>query len=109
MDAECGDDAVVTLDHIAKEEPNVSPVLYAGRKEKAETIINGFEELERYREIGTVGECRAAVERNQTKQVTDIQGDKLKFGTCPCCGRRISDIEGGNYCQNCGQRLEWRE
>ena len=56
------DDAVVTLDHIAKEEPNVSPMLYAGRKEKAEAIIKGFEELEQYREIGTVEECRAAVE-----------------------------------------------
>lgn len=48
------DDAVVTLDHIAKEEPNVSPMLYAGRKAKAETIINGFDELEKYRAIGTV-------------------------------------------------------
>lgn len=55
------DDAVVTLDHIAKEEPNVSPMLYAGRKEKAETIINGFEELEQYRTIGTVEEVREAV------------------------------------------------
>ena len=59
------DDAVVTLDHIAKEEPNVSPMLYAGRKEKAETIINGFEELEQYRSIGTVEECRAAVEKQK--------------------------------------------
>lgn len=57
------DDAVVTLDHIAKEEPNVSPMLYAGRKEKAETIIKGFEELEQYRAIGTVEECRAAVDK----------------------------------------------
>ena len=55
------DDAVVTLDHIAKEEPNVSPMLYAGRKEKAETIINGFEELEKYRAIGTVEECKNSV------------------------------------------------
>ena len=55
------DDAVVTLDHIAKEEPNVSPMLYAGRKEKAETIINGFEELEKYRAIGTVEEWKNSV------------------------------------------------
>ena len=59
------DDAVVTLDHIAKEEPNVSPMLYAGRKEKAETIIKGFEELEQYRAIGTPEECRAAVEKQK--------------------------------------------
>lgn len=27
--------AIVTLDHIAKEEPNVSPLVYKGREEKA--------------------------------------------------------------------------
>ena len=59
------DNAVVTLDHIAKEEPNVSPMLYAGRKEKAEIIINGFEELEQYRAIGTVEECLAAMEKQK--------------------------------------------
>ena len=48
------DHAVVTLDHIKNNEPNVSPVLYEGRKEKAETIIKGFEELGRYRAIGTI-------------------------------------------------------
>lgn len=48
-----------------------------------------------------------ALERNQPKQVTDIKEDKLKFGTCPCCGKRISDVEGGNYCQNCGQHILW--
>ena len=48
------DDAVATLDHIKNNEPNVSPVLYEGRKEKAETIIKGFEELGRYRAIGTI-------------------------------------------------------
>ena len=56
------DDAVVTLDHIQKNEPNVSPMLYEGRKQKAETIIVGFEELEQYRAIGTVEECRAAMD-----------------------------------------------
>ena len=48
---------------MTKNEPNVSPMLYAGRKENAETIIKGFEELQQYRAIGTVEECREAVER----------------------------------------------
>lgn len=39
------DDAVVTLDYIETNEPNVSPMLYKGRKEKAEIIIKGFEEF----------------------------------------------------------------
>ena len=33
----------------------------------------------------------------------------LIFGTCPNCGRRVSNVEGGNFCQNCGQRLKWEE
>lgn len=46
--------------------------------------------------------------RNEKKLVTDIRGgDVLLFGTCPSCGRRISNVEGGNFCQNCGQRLKW--
>lgn len=45
------DDAIATLDHIAKEEPNVSPLLYNGRKEKAQIILDAFDELEKYREM----------------------------------------------------------
>lgn len=55
------------------------------------------------------GRAIDALERNQPKQVTDIQVDKLRFGTCPICKRRISTVEGGNYCQNCGQRIDWSE
>lgn len=33
----------------------------------------------------------------------------LSFGTCPKCKRRVSNVEGGNYCQNCGQRLKWED
>lgn len=56
------DDAVITLDHIQKNEPNVSPMLYAGRKKKAETIIEMCEELEQYRAIGTVEELKSMKE-----------------------------------------------
>lgn len=48
------DDAIVTLDYIEREEQNVSPLLYSGRKEKAETILKGFKELEQYRTLGSV-------------------------------------------------------
>lgn len=48
------DAALVILDHIAENEPNVSPMLYTGRKEKAEIILNAFDELEQYRSLGTV-------------------------------------------------------
>lgn len=46
------------MTEIAKNEPNVSPMLYAGRKEKAEVILNAFKELEQYRALGTVEELK---------------------------------------------------
>lgn len=49
--------AVVTLDHIVKEEPNVSPLFYKGREEKANTILVMVEELKQYRAIGTPEEA----------------------------------------------------
>mgnify|MGYP003469540549 CR=1 FL=1 len=105
------DDAVATLDHIAKEEPNVSPMLYAGRKEKAETIIKGFEELEQYRAIGTPDECRAAVEKQKAKKPVEMKPtDKLLNGyfVCPICGGLVGMDEYSNkYCGCCGQKLDW--
>ena len=81
------DDAVVTLDHIAKEEPNVSPMLYSGRKEKAETIINGFEELEKYRAIGTVEELQKA----------EKEEDILKFYYCDSEDSYLVGLRTGNF------------
>lgn len=111
------DDAVVTLDHIAKEEPNVSPMLYAGRKEKAETIIKGFEELEKYRAIGTPEECRAAVEKQKAKKPIPIDYEKYMDTVinaqflrgaywCPNC-RHV--VKSGTHCNDCGQKLDWSD
>ena len=102
------DDAVATLDHIAKEEPNVSPMLYAGRKEKAETIIKGFEELEQYRAIGTPDECRAAVEKQKERK--PIKYDKMALWAyaCPKCGEPLIKTNYEyKYCDMCGQKLDW--
>ncbi len=59
--------------------------------------------------------CREMVElrqRNTAILPENIKGNKkdngrLLFGTCPKCKTRVSNVEGGNYCQNCGQRLKW--
>ena len=105
------DDAVVTLDHIAKEESNVSPMLYAGRKEKAEAIIKGFEELEQYREIGTVEEYRASLEKQTAAKPLggmDIEGNE--YAICRECSAILSDGEWfAQYCPDCGKKVDWRE
>ena len=50
-----------------------------------------------------------ALKKQIPKKVTSASnGDKLRFGTCPSCNKRISNVEGGNYCQNCGNAIDWR-
>ena len=112
------DNAVVTLDHIAKEEPNVSSLLYKGRKEKASTILAMVGELLQYRAIGTPEECRAAVEKQTAKKVVSFEyhNGTINYG-CPVCKRKIiSKINDewcagtfNEYCDRCGQKLDWSD
>lgn len=108
------DDAMVCLDEMkrdAKKNLNTHyiPLLYEGRKRKAKTVIYALIELNAYNQLGTLEEVREAVEKQREKKATNIRGDKLKFCTCPSCEKRITNVEGGNYCQNCGQKLDWSE
>ena len=98
------DDAVVTLDHIVKEEPNVSPLVYKGREEKANTILAMVEELKRYRAIGTPEECRETVEKQEPFK-PETAGLYIGIGRCKC-GVEFLDSKT-NYCGNCGQKLNW--
>lgn len=100
------DNAVVTLDHIAKEEPNVSPLLYKGRKEKASTILAMVGELLQYRTIGTVEECREAVEKQTARKVTTNHSWTHYHFFCPVCNMEVNDMK---YCPNCGQKIEWSD
>ena len=113
------DNAVVTLDHIAKEEPNVSPLLYEGRKEKANTILEMVEELLQYRAIGTIEECRDAVEKQKPKKPIEhrynnpiarfINGDVAykTYYNCPNCNALY--VERDKTCYKCGQMLNWSD
>ena len=73
-------------------------------------------EVKEYRAIGTVEECRAAVE-NQTAKKPDYEGDGYADGhlvydtwICPCCGKHYEvDYDNYNYCPDCGQKLDWSD
>ena len=62
---------------------------------------------EAYKVIGTPDECRAAMEKQKAKTVTDIHVDEYR---CPACGSENTTSDtltvGDHYCPNCGQRLE---
>ena len=68
-----------------------------------EMAINALEEVQQYRQIGTVEECRAAVEMRTAKKPID----RIAFKECPTCGH--VDIGYYDFCERCGQRLDWRD
>lgn len=110
--------AMVTLDLIVKEEPNVSPLFYKGREEKANTILAMVEEVQKYRAIGTPEECEAAREKQMPKRPKEYED---KYYGCPTCGNvllhkwekypdKLMDKSNGLlYCLGCGQKLDWSD
>lgn len=101
--------AMVTLDHIVKEEPNVSLLVYKGREERANTILAMVEEVQQYREIGTPEECQAAMEKQTAKKAITYRGTNR--ADCPACGATVRGIGApfGNWCSKCGQKLDWSD
>lgn len=79
-------------------------------------VIECIKELQQCREIGTVEECREAVEKQRTKK-THIVTNELLGGTsyvCPNCGAETmlidrNRIQWGHmqkYCGCCGQAID---
>ena len=79
-----------------------------------EEAIEALKEIQQYREIGTVEECREAVEKQtQKKCIIDSCPDHTHY-KCPSCGQiELSIYKHGfprlgritKYCENCGQAL----
>ena len=74
-----------------------------------EEVIKALKEIQQYRAIGTVEECREAVEKQKPKKPVK---DKYHHNCCPNCGWIVSG-EGGYgeefcpHCENCGQAIQW--
>lgn len=69
--------------------------------------IKALEEIQQYHAIGTVEECRMAVEKQKPKKVNlrhIRKYDGYDDGVCPCCG---TYVENDVYCPKCGQKLDW--
>lgn len=75
--------------------------------EDMEMAIKALEEIQQYRSIGTVEECREAVERQMPKKPVkyDNCGNKCVDDRCSNC----FEIVNGKYCENCGQRISFGE
>ena len=85
------------------------------RAEAIDVAINALEEIQQYRAIGTLEECRAAMEKQKAKKPTPIDYKKYEDVVdnavflrgvywCPNCNHVV---RSGEYCNDCGQKLDW--
>ena len=77
----------------------------------ANKAIDLIQELQQYRKIGTVEECREAREKQKGKKPTlygDFEDGKL---LCPNCEEDLMDLAecGFNCCPYCGQAIDWSD
>lgn len=95
----------------------LSPLLEGEGKKEARTIIESIVELNQYREIGTVDECRSAMEKQKPK-IADIWGDGYDddgnmiydMYDCPNCGETYEiGYQDYKYCPECGQAIDWSQ
>lgn len=72
--------------------------------EALEVAAKALEEIQKYREIGTVEECREAREKQRAKKRNLDSYCGFNNYECPACG--AEPVEWSNFCHKCGQRLE---
>lgn len=83
--------------------------------EALDMAISALEEIQQYREIGTVAECREAIEKQKAKKcVIDSCPDHTHY-KCPSCGKiHLSRYKHGclslgripRFCEYCGQAID---
>lgn len=67
-------------------------------------VLNALEEVQKYREIGTVEECREAVAKQKPKRAV-LRNDNGKLRkSCPVCGCFYSPLS--RSCPKCGQAIQ---
>lgn len=103
-------------------------------QDASDIAISVFEEIQQYREIGTVEECREAREKQILKRPVwkegrsvickdyadrhgEVEENKWADWVCPNCGwfvgeqyiSRRHNQNKSNYCSRCGQAIQWDE
>lgn len=87
-------------------------------KMACDVAIKALEEVQQYRALGTLEECRAAREKQMPKRPKEYED---KYYGCPTCGNvllhkwekypdKLMDKRNGlPYCLGCGQKLNWED
>lgn len=73
--------------------------------EALKIAISAMNELQKYKQLGTLEEVRDAVEKQKRKKPCASN----RCYVCPHCGLVASIKIKHNYCDACGQRISWEE
>lgn len=101
---------VLEMQKIFSEVQNLIPLIGKiprTQREKLEAVVEILRKLKAYWEIGTVEECRKAVEKQKPK-TCEFYGDKENGKLlCPNCGEDLWDLKecGFDNCPYCGQAV----
>ena len=74
--------------------------------EEHEQLAKWLEELQEYKQLGTLEEVREAVEKQKRKKPRAITN---RCYVCTHCGLVSSLKIKHNYCHACGQHIDWSE
>lgn len=98
-----------------EKESDLALAYWVKRKDAHNMAITALKEIQQYREIGTVEECREAVDKKNAKKcVIDSCPDHTHY-KCPSCGKiHLSRYKHGcpslgripRYCEYCGKAIE---
>ena len=106
---------------IEKIKSNMPTSGYQMLRESLEMAITALKEVQQYREIGTVEECREAVEKRKPRKPKDslkinpvidgngayVDADMTVYLLCPNCGEMIGiDESCDKFCRECGQAID---
>lgn len=75
-------------------------------------LAEWLEELQKYKQIGTLEEVREAMERQRAKRPKNVKTEGYRYTDtyrCQTCGGNFSGTGIADYCYHCGQKLDWSE
>ena len=103
-------------------DPEEDNTKFLKEKEALLMAADAIKEVQQYREIGTVEECREAREKQKPKAPKDelkinpvidgngayVDADMTVYLLCPNCGELVGiDEDIDRFCHECGQAIQW--